>query len=101
MAVKKYLKESIKLGDRELTVETGKIAKQADGSVMPWLNVKQVAGMIEESIVSGGMLPKLEACTDALKHGVGRVRILPASQAEILPLFYFSKLECGTEVLRA
>ena len=34
MAVKKYLKESIKLGDRELTVETGRIAKQADGSVV-------------------------------------------------------------------
>jgi len=34
MAVKKYLKESIKLGDRNLTVETGKIAKQADGSVV-------------------------------------------------------------------
>ena len=34
MAVKKYLKESIKLGDRELTVETGKIAKQADGAVV-------------------------------------------------------------------
>lgn len=34
MAVKKYLKESIKLGDRELAVEAGKIAKQADGSVV-------------------------------------------------------------------
>jgi polyribonucleotide nucleotidyltransferase len=34
MAVKKYLKESIKLGERELTVETGKVAKQADGSVV-------------------------------------------------------------------
>ncbi|HJZ79635.1 MAG TPA: polyribonucleotide nucleotidyltransferase [Pyrinomonadaceae bacterium] len=34
MAEKKYLKESIRLGDRELTVETGKIAKQADGSVV-------------------------------------------------------------------
>jgi polyribonucleotide nucleotidyltransferase len=34
MAVKKYLKESIKLGDRELSVETGKVAKQADGSVI-------------------------------------------------------------------
>jgi polyribonucleotide nucleotidyltransferase len=34
MAVKKYLKESIKLGDRELTVETGRVAKQADGSVI-------------------------------------------------------------------
>jgi len=34
MSVKKYLKESIKLGDRELTVETGKVAKQADGAVV-------------------------------------------------------------------
>src|ERR687897_2535614 len=34
MPVKKYLKESIKLGDKELTVETGRVAKQADGSVV-------------------------------------------------------------------
>jgi polyribonucleotide nucleotidyltransferase len=34
MPQKKYLKESIKLGDRELSVETGKVAKQADGSVV-------------------------------------------------------------------
>jgi len=34
MSEKKYLKESIKLGDKELTVETGRVAKQADGSVV-------------------------------------------------------------------
>ena len=34
MTVKKYLKESIKLGDKDLTVETGRVAKQADGSVL-------------------------------------------------------------------
>ena len=34
MPVKKYLKESIKLGDKELTVEAGHVAKQADGSVI-------------------------------------------------------------------
>ena len=34
MTQKKYLKESIKVGDRELSVETGKVAKQADGSVV-------------------------------------------------------------------
>jgi polyribonucleotide nucleotidyltransferase len=34
MPVRKYLKESIKLGERELTVETGRVAKQADGSVV-------------------------------------------------------------------
>lgn len=31
---KKYLKESIKFGSKDLTVETGKVAKQADGSVI-------------------------------------------------------------------
>jgi polyribonucleotide nucleotidyltransferase len=34
MSRKKYLKESIKLGGRDLVVETGKVAKQADGSVI-------------------------------------------------------------------
>jgi polyribonucleotide nucleotidyltransferase len=34
MPVKKYLKESIKLGDKDLTVETGRVAKQADGSLV-------------------------------------------------------------------
>ncbi len=34
MAQRKYLNESIKLGDKELSVETGKIAKQADGAVV-------------------------------------------------------------------
>ena len=34
MTVKKYLRESIKLGDKELTVEVGRVAKQADGSVI-------------------------------------------------------------------
>src|SRR2546421_3665554 len=34
MSKKKYLNESIKLGTQELIVETGRVAKQADGSVV-------------------------------------------------------------------
>jgi acetylglutamate kinase len=75
--------------------------KDADGLVMPWLKIKDVATMVKESVIGGGMLPKLEACGSALKKGVARVRILPAAQAEILAQFYFTKLECGTEVLGA
>lgn len=75
--------------------------KQADGSVMARLRTADVAGLIEESVISGGMMPKLEACMQALKQGVGRVRILPAARVEALPLFYFERIEYGTEVLRA
>jgi acetylglutamate kinase len=71
----------------------------AEGFVIPWLNTRDVSNLIEHSVIGGGMLPKLEACSDALKKGVGRVRILPASHADVLPQFYFSKLECGTEVI--
>jgi acetylglutamate kinase len=73
--------------------------KNADGDVIPWLGMKQVEALVRESVIAGGMLPKLEACGHALSHGVGRVRILPAEQAHMLPQFYFTKLECGTEVL--
>ena len=34
MTQKRYLKESIKVGDKELSIETGRVAKQADGSVI-------------------------------------------------------------------
>ena len=72
--------------------------KNADGSVVHWLSTKQAEDMVAGSIISGGMLPKLAACKQALKEGVGRVRILPAAEAEALPQFYLTKLECGTEV---
>ena len=72
--------------------------KGADGSVIRWLDLSQVANLVETSVVKGGMLPKLEACKHALNKGVGRVRILPASEADVLPEFYFAKLQVGTEV---
>jgi acetylglutamate kinase len=72
--------------------------KDGAGAVMPWLTTKQAAELMAESIISGGMLPKLQACGQALKQGVGRVRILPATEAELLPQFYLEKLSCGTEV---
>ena len=34
MSQRKYLNEKIKLGDKELIIETGKVAKQADGAVV-------------------------------------------------------------------
>jgi len=75
--------------------------KDAQGTVIPWLSTSRAEDLAANSIIAGGMLPKLEACKKALKQGVGRVRILPATEAEALPQFYFAKLDCGTEVTYA
>jgi len=73
--------------------------KDAEGAVIRWLNTTEVAGLVAGSVIRGGMLPKLAACTEALHKGVKRVRILPAAQAELLPQIYLTKVECGTEVI--
>ena len=73
--------------------------KDADGAVIRWLHVQSIRGMVQEEVISGGMLPKLEACTQALKRGVHRVRILPAESVEVLPGFFTHPIEHGTEVI--
>jgi acetylglutamate kinase len=41
--------------------------------VMRWLSLKQIPELERQMVVSGGMLPKLAACREALTHGVKRV----------------------------
>jgi acetylglutamate kinase len=75
--------------------------KGADGNVIRWLSLKEIPALVEAMVVSGGMVPKLNACRDALHHGVKRVRILPASAAAVLPDLCSSRVEEGTEVMVA
>jgi len=75
--------------------------KGADGAVMRWLSLKEIPALEAKAVVSGGMLPKLNACKDALIHGVKRVRILPAESATLLPDLLNSRVTDGTEVIAA
>ena len=73
--------------------------KDADGTVIRWLDLKTVVELERAAVIAGGMLPKLEACQHALRSGVGRVRILPAAHSEVLPELCVSRVDVGTEVL--
>jgi acetylglutamate kinase len=75
--------------------------KGADGSVMRWLTLAQIPLLEKQQVISGGMLPKLNACRDALLHGVKRVRILPAESASLLPDLCSTRVNEGTEVMVA
>jgi acetylglutamate kinase len=75
--------------------------KGADGEVLRWLSIDQIAEMAQSAVISGGMLPKLSACREALLNGVKRVRILPAEAAGTLPDLCSSRVTHGTEVMVA
>ncbi len=72
--------------------------KDDRGNVMSSLNVADLPRLIETSVIKGGMLPKLQACTQALSGGVQRVHILPALHADVLNQFHSSHVALGTEV---
>ncbi|ABF43160.1 acetylglutamate kinase [Candidatus Koribacter versatilis Ellin345] len=73
--------------------------KDANGDVLNRLGLDRIESLIANGIVSGGMLPKLEACKRALQAGVGSVRILPATKAEALPSLFESPIAFGTELV--
>jgi acetylglutamate kinase len=75
--------------------------KGANGEVLRWLSIDQIAEMAKNAIITGGMLPKLSACREALLNGVKRVRILPAEAAGLLPDLCSSRVAQGTEVMVA
>ena len=73
--------------------------KGADGAVIPSLDCARIERLVQDGVVKGGMLPKLKACTDALAGGAGRVRILPAARAGLLPDLPEGRVQEGTEVV--
>jgi acetylglutamate kinase len=75
--------------------------KGANGQVLRWLSIDQIAEMAKSAVISGGMLPKLGACREALLNGVKRVRILPADAAGVLPDLCSARVAQGTEVMVA
>jgi acetylglutamate kinase len=71
----------------------------ADGQVVRALHIADIPALIDRTVVSGGMVPKLNACARALGNGVARVHILPAAHADEMHGVTNGGIECGTEVV--
>ena len=60
----------------------------------------QVDKLIEEGWIGGGMLPKLNNCTDAIRAGVNNVHILDGRLAHCLLLEIFTDQGIGTAIIK-
>lgn len=63
------------------------------------LNVSQAHELIGDGMIGGGMLPKLNNCTDAIENGVSRVHILDGRIAHCLLLEIFTNSGIGTAIV--
>lgn len=60
------------------------------------LTVSEAEALLQDGVIGGGMLPKLQNCLDAIKTGVGRVHILDGRKAHSLLLEVFTDTGIGT-----
>lgn len=64
------------------------------------ITASEANALIEEGFIGGGMLPKLNNCTDAIENGVNRVHILDGRIAHCLLLEIFTKEGIGTAIIK-
>lgn len=50
--------------------------KDDDSTLIPVVNVSEVPYLIRQGIISGGMIPKIECCVEAVRRGVKRAFII-------------------------
>jgi acetylglutamate kinase len=83
-----------------LTDVAGVQADRADpGSLMGQLHSSEVATLIEDGVVDGGMIPKLEAAAQAVRGGVRRAHVLDGRVAHAVLVELFTDSGMGTMVL--
>ncbi|MFH1208701.1 MAG: acetylglutamate kinase [Candidatus Omnitrophota bacterium] len=67
-------------------------------TLIPSLRVDDTQRLIDQKIISGGMIPKVKACIDALEGGVQKAHIIDGRITHALLLEIFTDQGIGTEI---
>jgi acetylglutamate kinase len=63
------------------------------------LTTSQIDELVKSGVISSGMLPKVEACIDALKAGVTKTHIIDGRTPHALLLEIYTEAGIGTEIV--
>lgn len=69
------------------------------GGIISTLKKGQVGKLVKDGTIKGGMMPKVQACLDALAAGVKKTHIVDGRVPHCLLLEIFTKEGIGTEIL--
>lgn len=84
-----------------LTNVRGILRQASDpASLISTLTVKETKTLAERKVIDGGMIPKVQACVNALKRKVKKTHIIDASISHAMLLEIFTKQGIGTEIVK-
>jgi acetylglutamate kinase len=69
-----------------------------NNEVMPTLSKKQATQLMKDGVITGGMIPKVETCLEAVRGGTSAVHILDGRIKHVLLLEVFTEHGVGTMI---
>ncbi len=73
--------------------------KNDPSTLIPEVKVSEAKGLYDEGIVSGGMIPKVECCIEAIEHGVNNVIIMDGRVPHSILMELLTDEGAGTMVM--
>lgn len=74
--------------------------KDIKGTLLESLSVAELHRLIEEEAITGGMIPKVICCADALKDGVRKAHIIDGRIPHAVLLEIFTDIGIGTQITK-
>ncbi len=69
-------------------------------SLISHIRTSEVPGLVEDGTLSGGMLPKIQSCVEALNNGVTEVHMIDGRLPHSLLLEIFTRQGIGTQIVK-
>jgi acetylglutamate kinase len=73
--------------------------KDREGTLLSSIDLDQVPALIDNGTITGGMIPKVTCCVDALRGGVKKAHIIDGRVEHAVLLEIFTDVGVGTEIL--
>ena len=74
--------------------------KDKAGTLLASIALADVPRLVDDGTISGGMIPKVECCADALNEGVRKAHIIDGRVRHAVLLEIFTDVGVGTEITR-
>lgn len=72
--------------------------KDREGNLLSSIGLGEVSALIENGVITGGMIPKVTCCIDALEEGAGKAHIIDGRVEHAILLEIFTDVGIGTEI---
>ena len=83
-----------------MTDQRGVMRDKREKSLIEWIEVNEIPGLIQSGVIKGGMIPKIRSCVKSMEEGVKRTVIIDGRLPHAILMELFSDKGIGTMIYK-